>query len=68
MRILSDTLAQCWFNVGPASQTMVQHLTNIGSVYRADWVASSYWSRGEFIHLVDIQQVLFNINYNLSCA
>ena len=31
-----DTLTQCRFNVGPASQTIVQHWTNIGSVYRVD--------------------------------
>ena len=32
-----DTLTQCWLNVGPASQTMVQHWTIIGSVYRVYW-------------------------------
>ena len=32
-----DTLIQCWRNVRQASQTVVQHWTNIGSVYRSDW-------------------------------
>ena len=31
-----DKPAQCRFNVGLASQTVVQHWTNIGSVYRVD--------------------------------
>ena len=26
-----ETLIQCWFNVGPASETVGQHLINIGS-------------------------------------
>ena len=32
-----DTLKQCWFNVGPASQTVGQHLTNIVSMRRVFW-------------------------------
>ena len=32
---LNDTLSPCWFNDGPASVTLVQQLTNIGSIYRA---------------------------------
>ena len=28
-----DNSARCWFNVGPASQTLAQHWTNIGSNY-----------------------------------
>ena len=31
-----STSAQCFLNVGPASQTMDQRYTNIVSVYRAD--------------------------------
>ena len=33
------TLNRCWFNAGPASQTMSQHKTNIGPRYRVCWVA-----------------------------
>ena len=29
-----ETLTQCWFNVGPASQTAVQQWSNIGSMSR----------------------------------
>ena len=32
-----DTLTQCWLNVGLASATLAQHLTNIGSLYRVCW-------------------------------
>ena len=28
-----EVLNQCWFNVGPPSMTLVQHWTNIGSMY-----------------------------------
>ena len=35
--IKHDALTQCWYNVEPASQTLVQQCTNIVSVYRADW-------------------------------
>ena len=31
-----DTLTQCWFNVGPASQKVGEHRHNIGLVYRVD--------------------------------
>ena len=30
-----ETLNQCWFNVGPASKTVGQHQTNIGSTSNA---------------------------------
>ena len=30
---------RCWFDVGPASQTLAQHETNIGLLYRAAWDA-----------------------------
>ena len=29
-----QTLSQCWYNVGPASETVGQHCTNIGWTYR----------------------------------
>ena len=29
-----EALTQCWFDVGLASQTLAQHQTNIGSVFR----------------------------------
>ena len=29
--------SQCWFNVGPASATLVQHQTSIESMYRVSW-------------------------------
>ena len=33
-----DTLKQCWFNVGSASQRVGQHKTNINSMCRVCWV------------------------------
>ena len=33
----NDTLTQCWFNVGSASQTVAQHLISIGSMCRVGW-------------------------------
>ena len=32
-----DTSTQCWLNIGPASQTLVQHYSDIGSVYRVHY-------------------------------
>ena len=32
-----DTLARCWFRVGPLSATLASHLPNIRSVYRVFW-------------------------------
>ena len=32
------TLNQCWFNVGPASQTVDEHYTNIDSTSCVRWV------------------------------
>ena len=31
------TLIKCWFNVGPPSTTVAQHLTNIGSMSHVCW-------------------------------
>ena len=31
-----EALTQCWFIVGPASKTVVQHQTSIGSMPRVD--------------------------------
>ena len=33
-----ENTVQCWFNVGPASQTMAQHETKIGLMSRVCWV------------------------------
>ena len=33
-----ETLNQYWFHVGPASQTVAQHETSIGSTFRVCWV------------------------------
>ena len=37
-----STKTQGWFNVGPASATLDQHLTNIGSVCRVSWVSVKF--------------------------
>ena len=70
------TLNQCWLNVEPASQTMVQHWNNIGSVYRSDCKNSSaffhrqalawwvwLWHRSGCSHTILTRScgVLFNI-------
>ena len=36
------TLSQCWFDVGPKSQTLGQHQTNIGSLYPSCWAILSW--------------------------
>ena len=42
-----DTLNHCWFDVGPASATLGQHQTNIGSTYRVHWDVDWRW-RSDF--------------------
>ena len=37
-----ETLTQCWFNVGPASATLAQHLSNIGSMFMCKWGSPTY--------------------------
>ena len=37
-----DTLNQCWFNVGPASATLAQHYSSIGSMCRVFWAGTIY--------------------------
>ena len=39
----NKTLIQRWFNVGPASQTMGQHSTNIGSTSRICLIEGTPW-------------------------
>ena len=34
-----------WTNVGPASQTLIQHWTDMGSTYRVQWVDPQRWFR-----------------------
>ena len=42
-----ETLNQCWFNVGPESETMGQHYISIGSTSRVCWeLARLSQSRG----------------------
>ena len=36
-----DTLTQCWTNVGPASQTVAKHWSNIGTMSRVFWYMSN---------------------------
>ena len=36
-RCQHETLTQCWFYVGPASQTVAQHKANIGSIFCVFW-------------------------------
>ena len=37
-----DTWIRCWINVGPASQTLAQHWSNIVSMCRVCWKVTSY--------------------------
>ena len=39
--IKHETLIQCWFNVGPALQTLVQHETSTGSMLNVCWGSSA---------------------------
>ena len=57
-RVSQQTLNQCWFNVGPASQTVDQHETNIGSIGPFEWLFSS--STFFFVKKVKVIQQKFD--------
>ena len=39
-----ETSTQCWTNVGPASWTVAQHWTNIGSMFPVCWERFKYFN------------------------
>ena len=41
---INPALTQCWYNVGPASQTLDQHCINIG------WIFHTYWKGTTLTH------------------
>ena len=40
-----ETFTQCWYNVGPSSETLAQHCTNIGWTSRVCWAARYFTHR-----------------------
>ena len=62
------TLTQCWFNVGPASQTLVQQWTSIGSMSRAHWDAPSTNDLSKLIKCnIRLQSTATQHQVNSSC-
>ena len=60
-----DSLGQCGVNVGPVSQTMVQHWSNTGFVYRVvrDVVVKYCCINGIYISLLPCVYHVFVLNY-----
>ena len=63
-----DTLVQCWVNFGPASQTVAQHSTNIGSLFPI-CMESNPNIQGEIAHRFwsDVQHILTAFQQHSQC-
>ena len=73
-------LAQCWGNVGPASQTVDQHYPSTGPMARFTWACGlCYWTEAWLTGLVEVVSIwqnpfktrlkgvlLLHLNHNLS--